>query len=261
MVGRPAVDRLGRTPPAFVTRARAIEWTEHPREAKVDLVAARRWYGDRWVVLTSAPMPVKVSAGTEGTLTVEFTDVRLAVVEITPGLPGAEPTFRRLARTVSPFLYRTGWEVLPERMQPTTACTDRCQIPGEPEGLIDDAEINALDFAPYTLAPGDRAFGVRVMLHEGYGGGFASFESLALLRMNGDTLVPVLEVPVGMVSMIAGNWSRSGGRERETMQADLVVMVRPRKNAVADLLLKPTLSRRTLRFRWSEQQGVYTCTE
>jgi hypothetical protein len=43
MVGRGVSDRLGRPPPAFVTRARAVEWTKHPRSDSVDLVAAREW--------------------------------------------------------------------------------------------------------------------------------------------------------------------------------------------------------------------------
>ena len=56
MEGRATPDLLGRTLPAFVTKARAIAWTGHPSPDEVTLVTARRWtdQGNDWIVMAEA---------------------------------------------------------------------------------------------------------------------------------------------------------------------------------------------------------------
>jgi hypothetical protein len=253
MTSRPPEDGLGRALPPFVTRARAIAWTEHPSPDTVHLVTARWWRGapgERWVVLVAGKVGPSRNLGTD------LIDVRLALVEVTRGSPGEEPTVRRIARTVGPLVPCPDWGVLPEELVPGLE-EGGCQAIG-----IEDSyeRLKGLDFGPYRLTPSERAFGLRTHVGEGYGGGFGSFEILTLFRVEGEVLLPILDVPVGFALMVAGSWNRDGTRQHRTRVAELVVEVRPRGAATADLLLRSRRSRQGLVYAWDGQRRAYSCS-
>jgi hypothetical protein len=269
MAGRPPPDRLGRSLPPFVTRERAIAWTEHPSPATVDLVTARAVPGDArvgprgsppgvvWVVLVSG------KADPPGSECAQRADVRLAVIEVDP----STQAIRRLARTRAPVVPRPEWSALPGDhgpLEPDDADASIADDPCESAGLDDRVTVTALDFARYDLTPARRAFGLRTTLFEAYAGGGASYEALTLLAADGEDLVQVLDVPIGAYKMLAGDWNPDGTRQHETISADLVVEVRPRPDAVAaDLVLHSAahaaVGRHALPFVWNAARGQYGC--
>jgi hypothetical protein len=96
-------------------------------------------------------------------------------------------------------------------------------------------------------------------MSEGYGGGFATFETLTLFRVDGERLLPILDVPTGVVKMLAGNWNEDGTRQHETVQADLVIDVRAHGAGMAELLLRSRPARQGLVFSWDRQRQAYGC--
>jgi hypothetical protein len=254
MTSRGPEDRLGRELPRFVTREAAIAWTEHPRPDTVHLVTARRWPGvpgERWVVLVAA------KAGPASESYTDLIDVRLALIEVTGTGPGEEPSVRRIARSTSPLLPCADWAVLPEDFWPFAPDEDACN---HAAGIADSSNrLAALDFAPYQIARAERAFGLRTQTGESYGGGFGSFETLTLFRVDGEVLQPILDVPVGMTKMVAGLWNDNGTRQHRTLVADLLLQVRPRGKAMADLLLRSRRSRDAIVFTWDQQRQAYGC--
>ena len=95
-------------------------------------------------------------------------------------------------------------------------------------------------------------------MSEGYAGGGASFETLTLYRIDNEALVPILDVPVAVQKMLAGDWNPDGSRQHEYIEAELVVGVQPRGQGMADLLLHARRGRGSVAFVWN-QQPAYTC--
>lgn len=234
-------DLLGRELPPFVTRERALAWTEHPRPETVNLVTARRWEGDRWVVLVAGKAPGTPPPDEE------ISDVRLAVVEMAGGADGP---VRRVARTVGPHEPRPDWGTLPKDLEPSL---------DDESPDVWHADLAALDFAPYRLARGERAFGLRTTTIENYAAGLAHHEILSLFRIDGETLVPILDVPIGVVKILAGEpENEERMRQFHTIEIDLLLGVRPRTGK-ADLVLRARGGRGALVFRWNAAKGVYGC--
>jgi hypothetical protein len=232
-------DLLGRTLPPFVTRERALAWTEHPRPDTVNLVAARRWESDRWVVVVAGQSPQASASGDP------LPDFRLAVVEVA----GANGPVRRLARTVEPLAPQPNWELLPKALAP---------VDDDPD-LLYRIQPVALDFAPYRLSPKDRAFGVVFAIDEGWASGLGYLEALSLFRIKGESLIPILDVPVGVVKVEPGNWNKEEGtRQHDVIEADLLLAVRPRAG-MADLVLRARGGRRSMVFRWDAAREAYGC--
>jgi hypothetical protein len=256
MEGRAAPDRLGRKLPRFITPERAIAWSEHPFPATVEVMGARRWPvpGERWVVVVAG------KAGPPGTAGALLTDVRLVVVDVTRTAGEKEPTVRRLARTIGPLASIPEWGLLPDDLRPTT-CLDDCKVTPPSLGLDDRTTITALDFATYDLTPSERAFGVRVTVTEGYSGGFGSFESITLFQMERETLVPILDVPIAVQKMTAGDWNRDGSRQHDYADAELVIDVLPRALGKADLLLRSVDTRRGVTYQWLGTSRGYSCSK
>jgi hypothetical protein len=230
--------------PSFVDAARARAWTEHPADS-LEQVAARAWPGvaDRWIV---------IAAG-KSDLVQDGLDVRLALLEVT-AVGGAPPTVKRVARTTEPLVARAQFGLLPEDFLPTT-CGDGPCADGFPIERVEDV---ALDFAAYELAPGERAFGVRTTWMEGYGGGYGQFDSLSLFRADGDRLVPILEVPIGVDRLIAGDWNANGSRGHDTYQASLFLRMVPGAGGRSSVALAPRRGKPKL-FDWDSARRVYRC--
>jgi hypothetical protein len=230
--------------PAFVDAARARAWTEHPADS-LEQVAARAWpgVGDRWIV---------IAAG-KSDLVQDGLDIRLALLEVTAA-GTAPPIVKRVARTTEPLVARAQFGLLPEDFLPTT-CSDGPCADGFP---IENAENVALDFAAYELAPGERAFGVRTTWMEGYGGGYGQFDSLSLFRADGDRLVQVLDVPVGVDRLIAGDWRDNGSRGHDSYKATLFVRMMPSARGKASVALAPRGGKGNA-FDWDAARGVYRC--
>lgn len=81
------------------------------------------------------------------------------------------------------------------------------------------------DLAPYRLEPGEPAFGVRAGWSDLYGGGYATFEALYLLRIEDDRLRVIFAQPMSFIKVLAGDWNADGTRDHETTQADRTVRV------------------------------------
>ena len=182
-----APDLLGRALPAFVTRERATEWTEHPHPEAVVTVTAREWPGrpGRWVVTAS---DAKEDHSPSDTV-----DVRLAVVDARHE-GDREPSVVRVARTRAPLTPRANWNVMPSDFWSVMDCDQTCGSNPMADGMA--AELDALDFAPYLLTEADRAFGVITSARDSFaGGGSTRHTTLSLFHIEGDTLVPILDVP------------------------------------------------------------------
>jgi hypothetical protein len=249
MMGVPQRDLVGLKLPPFVTRERAVAWTEHPSQ-NIELVAARRWPGpkERWVVV--------VGGRSEGEMG-QALDVRLAVVEVTRKSQ-EEPSVRRLARTMGPLSPRAQFSLLPRDYWPSV-CDEACDDGGFGPLLAGGAAISALDFAAYDIAPGERAFGVRTTRSEGYAGGFGSFETLSLFRIDGEVLVPILDVPIAVQKMLAGDWNKDQSRQHHYCQADLIVRMLPTAHGPSRLEFGERGGRHPLRFAWDARRGSYSC--
>jgi hypothetical protein len=229
----------------------------------VELVTARRWpepaaagaatahASERWVVIAAGKTADTDRAALSGT------DVRIALVEITKADAGAEPMIRRLARTLEPLSPRANWCILPEDLEPVGGLED-C-APPDAEGLLDRTELTALDFAPYRIDRSERAFGIVTTMTEGYAGGYASYETLSLYRMTGERLIPILDVPIGVQKMLAGDWNPDQTRQHEWIEAELVLEVRPRNGSLADLALHSSKSKNALVYRFHEADQGYGC--
>jgi hypothetical protein len=242
MKGGPVEDRLGRTLPSFVTREGALAWTESYDDALP--IGARRWPGpseqpEQWVV---------VVASGEGYAQRE---VRLAVVRL-----GAGGTVERVARTRHALTPSADWGLVPENFGPLCGDeVDDCIGSGE------EFRVDALDFAPYQLSPSRRAFGVRTTSFDGYAGGGATFETLTLLLIDGEELVPVLDVPASVFKLLAGDWNPDLSRQHYTLVAELLVEVRPRPGSLADLFLHSSQARVGETFVWNATTQRYDCAD
>jgi hypothetical protein len=245
IAGQPAPNAFDTALPGFVDAERARAWTEHPA-ATLDKVAARAWPGvaDRWIVIAAG----RSDAVSQGL------DVRLALLEVT-GADTARPIVKRVARTKQPLAPRAQFGLLPEEYSPMICQDARCADPP----TIEQPENVALDFAAYEIAPGERAFGVRTTWTEGYGGGYGSFEALSLFRADADRLVPILEVPVGVEKMQAGDWNDDSTRQHDMFEAELLLRMVSGAPGKAGITLAPRGGKSRQLYTWDPALGVYRC--
>ena len=201
MVGATPRDRLGRTLPTFASREQILTFTGHPNPSEVTVVGMRRLPGtaNRWVAIAASR------------------DVRLALIEV-----AANGSVELLARTTRPVVPTADWRVLPEDFAPTSVDDDGATSQPIPTELDERTEVIALDLATFDLGPGERAIGLRSKRFEGYSGGGGEFESLTLLRQDGDVLAPVLDVPIGSSKMLAGDWNADQTRQHDLFVTDLM---------------------------------------
>ena len=244
MTGKPNTDVPATALPGFVDAARARGWTDHP-SATLEYFAARAWRGvaDRWIV---------IAAG-RSEFVPEGLDVRLALLEVT-ATGTSQPIVKRLARSVEPLAARAQFALLPDDFLPSSCENGPCADPLP----IEQADQVVLDFAPYEIARGERAFGVRTRWTEGYAGGYGSFEALSLFRVDADRLSPILDVPVNVQKTIAGDWNADGTRQHDVYQAALVLRMESGVRDRANIALVPRGGKARM-FAWDPTLGAYRC--
>ncbi|RSZ59875.1 hypothetical protein HF313_14195 [Massilia atriviolacea] len=181
----------------------------------------------------------------------EFVDppVYLGVVQHQAG--GAAPTL--LASYGKPLDIKTNWDATsldgPDR--------DVLTPGGAASGMM-PASYRRFDFAPYRIAPADTAIGLRLGWHEGYAGGGAFYEALALFRIDGGKLVNILSEPVSFHSDLAGEWRKDGTREREVSEGTNVLSVLPSSTSgFADLQMRTLKGKWKQVFTWDGRAGRY----
>ncbi|MGC4093166.1 MAG: hypothetical protein QM756_35815 [Polyangiaceae bacterium] len=233
--------------PSFVDAERARAWTEHP-SANLRHVAAQQWSGNanRWIVMAAG-----TSQSGRGL------DIRLALLEVT-GPNTSQPLVSRLARSTEPLEFAAQFSLLPEDFWhggcDVLSPNDACDLGFD----VDDSDRITLDFAHYDLAPGDRAFGVNLAKFEGYAGGGGTYFALTLLRAEGERLVQILTVPVGVHKNLAGDFNTDGSRERNEFATELLLRMLPSANAKANIALAPRGGTARL-FEWDANLGAYRC--
>lgn len=175
--------------------------------------------------------------------------VYLGVVEYQAG--SAAPTL--VASYGKPYDIKTSWAYRnvegPQEADDTSA--------GGADGLMPE-EYRRFDFAPYKITPTETAIGLRLGWSQPYAGGGASFEALALLRVDGNKLINILSEPVSSYELIAGEWNKDGTRDHEEYESTNVLSVLPStSNGFADLQLRLLKSKSKLVFTWDTKRGRY----
>lgn len=173
----------------------------------------------------------------------------LGVVEYQAG--GAAPTL--LASYGKPVDVKTGWNATGLDGPDGDAA-----MPGaRPDGMMPHT-YRRFDFAPYKISPADTAIGLRLGWHEGYAGGGAFYEALALFRIDGNKLVNILSEPIAFHSDLAGEWRKDGTRERHVSEGTNVLSVLPgTTNGFADLQMRTLKGKWKQVFTWDSKAGRY----
>jgi hypothetical protein len=138
-------------------------------------------------------------------------------------------------------------------------------LPAAPQAL-DDAKgdsiapdgFDGFDLAPYQIAPGQRAFGLRGVWSEAYSGGGAQYSALYLLAVVDGAVKQILAVPMSAYQDIAGDWHKDGTRDHQiTDAANVLIVTTHYTDRHFDLLLKSRTSRASRAYRWSAATGTY----
>ena len=123
-------------------------------------------------------------------------------------------------------------------------------------GPVAPGQIARFDLAPYRIAPGQTAFGLRVAWQDMYSGGGGYFSALCLYAIEAGRLRRVLAVPMHAQQMIAGDWHKDGTRDhQETDAANLLVVTRTRRAGHFDLIVGPTKRDYAAR-PWTSKIGI-----
>ncbi|NHZ37467.1 hypothetical protein [Massilia rubra] len=173
----------------------------------------------------------------------------LGVVQYQGG--GAAPTL--VASYGKPYDVRTRWDA--------SGLDGPDGDPGLPAGaaggLLPET-VNRFDFAPYKITATETAIGLRLGWHEGYAGGGAFYEALALFRIDGDKLVNILSEPIAFHSNLAGELHKDGTREREIAEGTSVLSILPgTTNGYADLEMRMLKSKWKQVFTWDGKAARY----
>ena len=126
-------------------------------------------------------------------------------------------------------------------------------------GVLAPEKFDALDLAPYRIAPGQPAFGLRGSWMEGYSGGGADFGGLCLFARDGKRLRQVLALPMSASVNIAGDWHKDGTRDHDiTDAANVLIVSNHLTDGHFDLIVKAREGRGRQTLRWSKASGAYT---
>jgi hypothetical protein len=254
MQGKPAPDGLGVHLPAILSAAAVTSLVEPASNgANPALVGAKPWPGqpDLYVaiVCTGGAAPL-----TPGELQCARPDpgetqpplhVYLAVIEAKDGTPP------RLVARSEPVDGAMHWNDSGLPRQPMAA-------DDASGGVIQPDRFDRFDLAPYKVAPGQPAFGLRASWTESYSGGGANFTGLCLFTMEGDRLKQVLAVPMSAYSDVAGDWHQDQTRDHDiTDAANVLVVTSHSTDGHFDLLVKGLTGHWRQLFRWSASAESY----
>jgi hypothetical protein len=188
---------LGAALPAGLARQTIISLiAPNADSALAPFVGAKKWpaVSDQDVALVCAAHSVddKKYATPDNRACDSRPDVYLGVIAMPEGGPA-----KLVARTPPGFALTSDWQppdnapVLIPSITPVDPHSD-WEFPAQRS----DDEVDSFDLAPYRIAPGTVAFGVRSAQHEGYAGGAAMFQTLHLFVVAGETLKRVLAQPI-----------------------------------------------------------------
>lgn len=130
------------------------------------------------------------------------------------------------------------------------------------DGFIQPDKFERFDLAPYLLAPGLRAFGLRGAWFDGYAGGMAMHGALYLFAPIEGALRQVWAAPMSAYKDLAGDWNKDGTRQHHiTEGAKVLSVAATRTDGHADLVLTRRGGKgaqsRPQTFRWSAAEKVY----
>jgi hypothetical protein len=257
MEGKPAPDLLGIHLSAPLTSS-ALTTLLIPAgdTAKVNLVGAKPWPvrpdQSLAIVCTGGTAPYSASDPSCQRSLVQDDDIKepplhvyLGLVEARQGAPAS------LVAASGPIDCATDWGKSDLPQQPMAANDAK-------NGIIDFANVEQFDLAPYKIAPDQPAFGLRVSWMEGYSGGGANFGGLCLFTVDGDRLKQVLAVPMSADADIAGDWHKDGTRDHDiTDAANLLIVSSHVTNGHFDLIVKSRAGGAQHVYRWAKEAGAY----
>ena len=145
---------------------------------------------------------------------------------------------------------------------------DRSLLPSRPEAAEDSVSngghaappsaYDRLDLAPYRIAPGVTAFGIRASWSDGYAGGFGWHSATLLYAVIDGQLRQVLAVPTIALTFLAGDWHRNGMRDHEIDDGANVIVVTETLNAGhADVIVRSRIKWGERLFRWDAASMRY----
>jgi hypothetical protein len=244
--GKPAPDGFGtRLPPGLNAAAIAALLVPPAARGAVRLTGARKWRGDLYVAIACTGAADPGDAACTRSDPPSRDHAYLGVIAVGSG---AAP--RLVAATGDAFAVLTPWD-------------ENTGLPGAPADsgggdAIPPQSITRFDLAPYRVAPGEAAFGLRVAWDEGYSGGGAKFTALDLFTIAGARLKPVLTVPMSASIDIAGDWHPDGTRDHHlSAGSNLVVVTRHLTAGHYDLVVRSRSGGWHRRYRWSPGAGSY----
>ncbi len=251
IVGKPAPDRLGAHLPAALPAAAVTRLLVPDGDrAAATVVGAKPWRSDLFVaiVCTGGAPPFDPKAPQCGrpdrVSKAPPLHIYLGVLEH----KGAAP---KLLAKSGPVDCAMRWDDSGLPRQPAAAD----EANGAP---IAPDSIDRFDLAPYVIAPGQTAFGLRGTWSEGYSGGGASYTGLCLYAAEGTRLKQVLAVPMSAYADIAGEWHKDGTRDHDITEADNVLQISTHKaHGHFDVTVKNRKGRWRRTFRWSQAAGAY----
>ncbi|MGH7041767.1 MAG: PDZ domain-containing protein [Acetobacteraceae bacterium] len=236
MAGKPGPDRLGvHLPPGLSAEAVAALLLPRADHAKPTLVGAKPWPGQagRYVAIVctggepfdaGAPACQRPSSGESGPGAPLPLHVYLGMLEVRPG--SAPRLLARSGEIEAAIDDKIDWS-LTDLPAPDGTNTDLPQ------------SIDGFDLAPYRIAPGEPAFGLRAGWSTGYSGGSTNNTALYLFAPEDGRLHLVLAAPMSGFQDFAGKWHKNGTRDHSvTDEANILVATSNRTAGHYDLLVK-----------------------
>jgi hypothetical protein len=121
-------------------------------------------------------------------------------------------------------------------------------------GLVAPQSFDRFDLAPYRIAPGETAFGLRGRWDEPSAGGLAAYSALYLFAVDGGELRQVLAVPISAFEDRAG--PPGGGRDRSDARNILVISPHL-SDGHFDLIVRDAAGGWRQPYRWSNPDRAY----
>jgi hypothetical protein len=245
---KPARDGLGIRLPAALSAAAIVDLLVPAEDRRAaNLIGAKPWpaRAGTYVAIVcagGAKLDPDLPRCEEGAYLAPAPPLRvyLGVLE---AKPGAAP---RLLARAGPIADDVDW--------------DHTNLPGpgaigNAEGGLKPQSFERFDLAPYGIAAGQPAFGLRGRWDEAYAGGLAVYTALYLFAIVGGQLRQVLAVPISAFEDLPG--SRPGGTRNRTDEKNVVVVSQRMTDGYFDLIVRDASGRWHQSYRWSKADAAY----